>query len=115
MPRPRHDSGEIGQHLFLAALGDAPGFGLATVKGDHDVVLLPAAQRVMHQVTIGAAPHHRGVLLQIHRKLRFVDHGSVDDVAGYPRVVADVLLAHGRLAAIASDDEVRRFVGIDPY
>jgi hypothetical protein len=44
-----------------AAFGDAPLLLLAAVEGDDHVVLLAAAQRVVHQVAVGADPDAGGI------------------------------------------------------
>ena len=92
--------------FLRAAFGDAPGFGVAAVEGDDDVVLAAAAQRIVDEVAIGPAPHHRRVELEVLGKLRRVDDRAVDDVSRHARGVADELLPHGGLAAVAGDERV---------
>ena len=73
------------------------------MKGDDHVVLLAAAQRVVHQMAVGAHPDAGGVPLQIDRKVFFIDHRAVHHMARYTRRIADILLAHGRLHAVGTD------------
>src|SRR5258706_9350047 len=47
LPRTRRDAREIGDDLLAAPLGDAPLLVSAAVEGDHDVVLLAPAPRVV--------------------------------------------------------------------
>ena len=90
-------------HFFLAAVLDAPFLLLAAVEGDDHVVLLAAAQGVVHQVAVGAHPDGGRVPLQVGWKVFFVDHGAVHHMARDPGRVGHELLAHHRLDAIGSD------------
>jgi hypothetical protein len=100
---PRADALEVAQHLFAAALAHAPLFRLAAVEGDDHVVLLAAAQRVVHQVAVRADPDAGRIPAQVGREGLAVDHGAVDHVARDTCLVAHVLAAHGRLHAIGAD------------
>ena len=97
------DALEIALHLFLGTLGHAPFFGLAAVEGHDHVVLLAPAQRVVHQVTVGADPDAGRVPLQVLGKVLLVHHRAVDHVAGDAGRVAHVLLAHHRLHPVGAD------------
>jgi hypothetical protein len=104
LPRLRADALEVALHLFLAALAHAPLLLLARVEGDDDVVLLAAAQRVVHEVAVRACPQAGGVPLQVGREVLAVDDGAIDHVAGDARRVAHELLAHDRLHAVGTDE-----------
>ncbi|MDT4846382.1 hypothetical protein FQZ97_804000 [compost metagenome] len=97
---------EVRQHLFFAAVGDAPFFGIAAVEGDDQVVLLAVAQRVVHQVAVRAGPDHGRVPLQVGGHVGRGHDSAVDHVARHARRVADELGAHHRLHAVAADDGV---------
>ena len=99
----RADALEVALHFFLAAFGHAPLFLLAAVEGDDHVVLLAAAQRVVHQVAVGPDPDAGGVPAQVFGEVGLVDHRAVDHVAGHARLVAHELLAHHRLHAVGAD------------
>jgi len=104
--RARVDALEVRQHLFLAAFAHAPLFLFAAVEGHHQVVLLAAAQRVVHQVAVGAGPQHRRVDAQFLGHVVALDHGAVDHVAGHARRIADQVLADHRLDAVGADHRV---------
>ncbi len=97
------DALEVALHLLAAAVAHAPLFLLAAVEGDDHVVLLAAAQRVVHQVAVRADPDAGGVPLQVGREVLAVDHRAVDHVARDARLVAHVLPAHRRLHAVGAD------------
>jgi hypothetical protein len=73
------------------------------VEGDDHVVLLAAAQRVVHQVAVRAHPDAGGVPAQVFREVAAIDHGAVDHVAGDAGIVADQLPSHCRLHAVRTD------------
>src|SRR5205085_10663338 len=87
-----------------AAFTHAPFFRVAAVEGDDHVVLLAAAQRVVHQVAVRADPDAGRVPLQVGGKVLAVDHGAVHDVARHAGRVAHVLAAHRRLHAVGADE-----------
>src|SRR5262249_17783442 len=77
---------------------------LATaVEGDDDVVLLAAAQRVVHEVAVRADPDAGGVPLQVGGERLAVDDRAGDDMARDARLVADILPADRGLHAIGAD------------
>ncbi len=82
---------EVALHLFLAAIGDAPGFLLPAVEGDHDVVLFAPAQRVVHQMALRACPQAGGIPAQVFGKVLALHHGAVHHMPGHPGWVVDVL------------------------
>ncbi len=76
---------------------------LAAVEGHDHVVLLAAAQGVVHQVAVGAHPNRwRRSICSSCRKFIFVDHGAVHHMAGHAGRIAHQLLAHRRLDAISA-------------
>ena len=94
---------KVALHFFLASFGDAPLFLFAAVEGDHHVVLLTAAQRVVHQVAVGADPDGGRVPLQVDRKVFLVDHSAVHHMPRDAGRVADKLFSHHRLHTIGPD------------
>src|SRR4029078_11964952 len=77
LARLRADAFEVALHLRAAAFAHAPLFALAAGEGDDPVVLLAAAQRVVHEVAVRADPDAGGVPLQIGRKVLLFDHRAV--------------------------------------
>ena len=99
---------KVGEHLFFTAVAHAPLFFLPAVEGHHQIVLLAAAQRIMHQVAVRTRPQHRRVNAQIVRHIGGVDHRAIDYMAGHPRRIAQQALAYNRLTAVAADQDIRR-------
>ena len=92
----------IGVPAFLVAVG---------VEHDHEIEQLAAAQRVVHQMGLLAAPDDHLRQAVFLRPVGGRQHRAIGDVAGDDRLaVADDLLAHGRPQAVAADQR-RALVG----
>src|SRR5262249_56618629 len=89
--------------LVAAAVGDTPLLGAAAMKGHHDIPLLAAAQRVMHEVAVRTGPDARRIPLEVRREVAVVGDGAVHHLARYADRIADQLLADRRLHAVARD------------
>src|SRR5207245_5950023 len=101
--RASADAFEVALHVLTGAFAHAPLLLLTAVEGDDHVVLLAAAQGIVHQVAVRADPDACGIPLQVGRKVLLVDDRAIHDVARDARLVADVLPAHRGLDAVGAD------------
>lgn len=65
--------------------------------------MLAAAQRVVHQVAVGANPYTGGVPFQIIGDFVLVDNRAINDVAGDAGQVVNIGLAYDGLDADGTD------------
>ncbi|MNS80629.1 hypothetical protein D3C72_1143180 [compost metagenome] len=105
--RARVDALEVRQHFFLAAFPHAPFLLFAAVEGDDQVVLLAAAQGVVHQMAMRAGPQHGRVDAQFIGHVVAFDDRAVDDVAGHAGGVAHGAFADHGLHAVRAHHGVR--------